>query len=264
MSEITESQELICGKYPNPDEINDIENFTNEEERKELQNLQTEQEINEYWYKAMYSNNIVSQEIKDQDIPVLKTLKRIEYIPLEVYKYQLIFHFKPNEYFTNTLLVKTFEIDDEDEPIKSTGTSIDWKQGKNTTIKIEKKTQKSKKTGTKRIVERVQKYESFFNFFNDSYPLSEDSDDDNEKNQRSDVDRLNIDFDIFKSLIDEVIPYSIEYFLGVKSGEESLDLDDENEFEDQQCDEYNKNQENQKKKSKGVKNINDKQECKQQ
>lgn len=44
-----------------------------------------------------------------------------------------------------------------------------------------------------------------------------------------DSDRLNVDFDIARSLIDEVIPYSLEYFLGIKTG---ADEDDEEDMED--------------------------------
>jgi len=50
-----------------------------------------------------------------------------------------------------------------------------------------------------------------------------------------DGDRLNIDFDIARSLIDEVIPYSLEYFLGIKTGaegeDEDMDMEDLDEEE---------------------------------
>jgi len=36
---------------------------------------------------------------------------------------------------------------DEEEPEATEGTEIDWKEGKNLTVKLVKKTQKNKKTG---------------------------------------------------------------------------------------------------------------------
>lgn len=47
------------------------------------------------------------------------------------------FHFdKSNPYFTNVVLEKTFEMRDEETPIRSKGTFIDWKEEKNLTQKI--------------------------------------------------------------------------------------------------------------------------------
>lgn len=68
---------------------------------------------------------------------------------------------------------------DEDCPIKSVGTDIAWKEGKNITKKTIKKVkikniikfyycsqkQKNKKTGQTRVIEKQIDDESFFNFF---------------------------------------------------------------------------------------------------
>ena len=42
---------------------------------------------------------------------------------------------------------------------------IDWKQGKNITVKLIKKVQKHKGRGTKRTVTKTVQNDSFFNFF---------------------------------------------------------------------------------------------------
>jgi hypothetical protein len=43
--------------------------------------------------------------------------------------------------------------------------SIDWKKGKNVTVRVVKKVQKHKNRGTKRTVTQTVKNDSFFNFF---------------------------------------------------------------------------------------------------
>lgn len=58
------------------------------------------------------------------------------------------FHFEPNDYFTNTVITKEFELDGEDIN-KSFGDKIEWKEGKNVTMKVVKKKNKNKKTGEK-------------------------------------------------------------------------------------------------------------------
>ena len=50
--------------------------------------------------------------------------------------FSIKFHFdKSNPYFTNVVLEKTFEMRDEETPIRSKATVIDWKEDKNLTKK---------------------------------------------------------------------------------------------------------------------------------
>lgn len=86
------------------------------------------------------------------------------------------FEFTPNEYFTNTILTKSYELRtglDETEPlayegpeiVKSKGCDIQWNKGKNVTMKMVKKRQKHKNRGTIRVVTKEVQTDSFFNFF---------------------------------------------------------------------------------------------------
>lgn len=80
-------------------------------------------------------------------------------------------------------------------------------------------------------MEKETKIESFFHFFADSAATDEHEEEEDEKEEgHAEGDRINIDFDIARSLIDEVVPYSLEYFLGIKTGaegdEEGLDMED--------------------------------------
>lgn len=62
---------------------------------------------------------------------------------------------------------------EEDDPFgfegpeiyKSVGCIIDWKKGKNVTVKTIKKSQKHKSRGAVRSVTKVVQNDSFFNFF---------------------------------------------------------------------------------------------------
>lgn len=49
--------------------------------------------------------------------------------------------------------------------MKTYGDAIDWKEGKNITVKIVAKKQKNKKTGQKKVSTKEVKEESFFHFF---------------------------------------------------------------------------------------------------
>ena len=109
--------------------------------------------------------------------------------------FTLHFHFGPNDFFSNEILTKTYELKcepQEDDPfafevglmtkslsvsylvqiynqgpeiIKCTGSTIDWKKGKNLTVKQVKKKQKHKSKGSIRTVTKQVKADSFFNFF---------------------------------------------------------------------------------------------------
>merc|ERR1719167_18896 len=90
----------------------------------------------------------------DEDI-----LKNLEDIKVKFFDnpmgFVLEFHFAPNDYFTNKVLTKTYEMKcspDEEDPftfegpeiIRCRGSAIDWKKDKNVTIKLIKKKQKHK------------------------------------------------------------------------------------------------------------------------
>ena len=57
------------------------------------------------------------------------------------------------------------------EIYKCTGCAVNWKQGKNLTVKTVKKKQKHKSKGNVRTVTKTVKNDSFFNFFDPVSPL---------------------------------------------------------------------------------------------
>lgn len=65
--------------------------------------------IRNYWYTALQNCLVVQQEIKEKDHPILQNLTKIELILIEHSdNFSLQFHFQSNEFFTNSVLKKTF------------------------------------------------------------------------------------------------------------------------------------------------------------
>ena len=158
------------------------------------------------------------------------------------------FEFTPNDYFTNTLLTKSYELrtgPDEHEPlayegpeiVKSKGCTIDWKKGKNVTVKMVKKRQKHKNRGTIRVVTKEVQTESFFNFFTPPTGTRDDEvrqarviflpvvpeDPDADMEDNDEMRLMAADFEIGHMLRDSIIPKAVLYY----TGEAGDDDDDE-------------------------------------
>ena len=148
--------------------------------------------------------------------------------------YIINFHFSANEYFTNTVLTKEYEmksdIDPEDpldfdgpEVSQSKGCKIDWKAGKNPTVKVikQKVKQKGKGKGGQKFVTKQEKRESFFNFFTPP-KIPEDP-----KTEVSEETQGFITEDIHVGLCiqEKLVPRAVLYFTGEA-------VEDESEFGD--------------------------------
>ena len=111
-------------------------------------------EIPEFWLTALRNHPGLSAMITERDAGALKSLTdiTIAYLPIEDKElgFKIQFHFKPNEYFTNEVLEKTYLYQEEvgysgdfvyDRAI---GTKINWKEDKNLTMDFEVKKQRNK------------------------------------------------------------------------------------------------------------------------
>ncbi|KAJ1070855.1 hypothetical protein K5549_003834 [Capra hircus] len=203
----------------------------------ELQKKNEEKEdpkgIPEFWLTVFKNVDLLSDMVQEHDEPILKHLKDIKVKFSDAgqpMSFVLEFHFEPNEYFTNEVLTKTYrmrsEPDDSDpfsfdgpEIMGCTGCQIDWKKGKNVTLKMIKKKQKHKGRGTVHTVTKTVSNDSFFNF-------SGDLDDDSEA-------ILAADFEIGHFLRDHIIPRLVLYF----TGEAIEDDDDGYDGEGEEADE---------------------------
>jgi len=185
--------------------------------------------IPSFWL-TIFKNVPATQEmIQPHDEPALETLTDIKVrlsSPGEPMAFMLDFHFNVNDFFTNTTLTKTYDLQtgpEEDSPfsfegpqiVSCSGCDIDWKEGKNVTVdRVE--LEKGKITETPR--------NSFFNFF--SPP---EVDEEEEEGMDADVDILNRDFEIGHLIRDRIVPCAVLYFTGEVDQPGADDEESENE-----------------------------------
>jgi len=201
-------------------------------EGEEATNLEDTKGIPDFWLTIFKNVDMLAEMVQSHDEPILHHLQDIQLKLKAGSGFVLEFVFEPNEYFTNPILTKEYNIRfsvDAENPlgyegpdiIKCTGCTIDWKKGKNVTVRTVKKVQKHKNRGTKRTVTQTVKTDSFFNFFDP--PKVEDDEEPDEDTEAL----LTADFEIGHFLRESVIPRAILYFTG-----EALDDDDEYDPED--------------------------------
>eukprot|EP01054_Gregarina_sp_Poly1_P001938 Gregarina_sp_Poly_1__1937@NODE_1507_length_3975_cov_121_789150_g999_i0_p2_GENE_NODE_1507_length_3975_cov_121_789150_g999_i0NODE_1507_length_3975_cov_121_789150_g999_i0_p2_ORF_typecomplete_len244_score40_56NAP/PF00956_18/2_3e35_NODE_1507_length_3975_cov_121_789150_g999_i05431274 len=108
--------------------------------------------VPDFWLNAMNHHPVVSATIGTHDEPILKFVENISYEwedESEQLGFSITFKFAENPFFTNTELTKKFGLEQDPgtfESIltKSIGTKIDWKPGKDVTVKTVTKRQKNK------------------------------------------------------------------------------------------------------------------------
>lgn len=173
--------------------------------------------------------------IQPHDEPLLKQLSDIKIKYDEDLSYTLEFYFAPNDYFTDSVLSKKYflrcKIDGEEpftfegpEIYKCTGCNINWKPGKNITVKTIKKKQKHKARGAVRTVSKQVPNDSFFNFFNPP-----DVPEDESKLDEESQNILATDFEIGHFLRARIIPRAVLFYTGdlVDDDESDDDLEEE-------------------------------------
>ncbi|KAG8125714.1 hypothetical protein E2320_020909 [Naja naja] len=170
--------------------------------------------IPDFWFTIFRNVDMLSELVQEYDEPILKYLQDIKVKFSE--PGQPMFHFEPNDYFTNSILSKTYKMKSEPdktdpfsfegpEIVDCEGCTIDWKKGKNVTVKTIKKKQKHKGRGTVRTITKQVPNDSFFNFFisGDGESLDEDSE-----------CTLAIDFEVGHFFRERIVPRAVLYFTG--------------------------------------------------
>jgi len=204
----------------------------NEEDAKK----NSETGIPDFWLKCL-ENCPECEPINDKDKKILKKLKDITCESFENGNFNIIFTFEENDYFTPNVLTKEFILDEQYDIKEIKCTKIDWKNDEsNPTIEMKTKKVKNKKTKEIKKVTKRENVASFFSTFK-NYVRKDDEKNENEEDDDdsdlSDEFESNIDaqYDVGLQFREEIIPYAIEYYLGIA---ESEDLDEEGEEEEEE------------------------------
>ncbi|KAI8499754.1 Nucleosome assembly protein 1-like 1 [Branchiostoma belcheri] len=194
--------------------------------------------IPEFWLTVFKNCELINDMVQEHDENILKHLTDVTVdFTEQPMGFTLLFHFEANDYFSNTALTKHYvvrsEPDDQDpfafegpEIISCKGCHIDWKKGKNVTVKVVKKKQKHKGRGTTRMVTKTIQNDSFFNFFNPPQVPDDGSelDDDAET-------ILAADFEIGHFFRERIVPKAVLYFTGEAMEDEEYEEEEGEEGE---------------------------------
>eukprot|EP01098_Paradermamoeba_levis_P014566 TRINITY_DN6_c0_g1_i1.p1 TRINITY_DN6_c0_g1~~TRINITY_DN6_c0_g1_i1.p1 ORF type:complete len:466 (-),score=193.81 TRINITY_DN6_c0_g1_i1:26-1366(-) len=204
-----------------------------------------------FWLRVLKNHMYVAESITEKDEGALKFLTDVKCNKVGqkgiTDSFTLEFHFADNEYFTNKVLTKTYHLAEDNlysgpDLDHAEGCKIDWKPNKNLTVVVIQKKQRKKKgkgAGTTRVIETVEKCDSFFNFF--SPPNPEDFEEEEEEDEGMLEELLDQDYTVGCLLRDLVIPAALHFYTGEAiawSGDSFLDpevedFDDEEEDEDE-------------------------------
>ncbi|KAF2012885.1 NAP-domain-containing protein [Aaosphaeria arxii CBS 175.79] len=216
-------------KDEDDEEDEELKEEANKDEGKDVKG------IPEFWLSAMKNQISLAEMITDRDEAALKSLTDIRMEYLDRPGFRLIFEFEENEFFTNKSITKTYYYQDENGYggdfiyDHAEGEKIDWKAGKDLTVRIESKKQRNKNTKQTRVVKKTVPTESFFNFFDPPKPPTDEDDD-----AASDIEeRLELDYQLGEDIKEKLIPRAIDWFTGEALQYENLEDFDEGEFEDE-------------------------------
>lgn len=206
--------------------------------------------VPEFWLIALKNHEEIASMITERDEGALKHLVDITTTQLEgededgdeLCGFKIDFHFEENEYFENSVITKTYHMDDEDDTILRyiEASEIDWKAGKNLTVKVLRKKPKPGSKNKKPIT-KTEPAESFFQFF---YP-PEVPDEEEQQNMSEDdaeqlQDAMEQDYELGMMIANNLIPDAVNWFTGEAfaddeedEDEDEFDEDDEDEFDDE-------------------------------
>ena len=209
----------------------------NEEEAKKEK--EDEKGIPEFWYKVLLNNQDIMLNERDKD--VLKKLKLIKCTPKENGNFSLEFFFEPNDYFTNEVLKREFILDEDCDIKEIKSDEIQWKSdAMNTTIEIKQKKVKNKRTKQVKTITKKEKIPSFFSSFKHfEKKEGENKEEKDEEDEDEEGEELTIDdeYDMALQYKEEIIPYAIEYYLGIADDGEDLPEEDEEDEEEEEPEE---------------------------
>ena len=132
------------------DEDEDNDDEKDETAAKAEESAEDVKGIPEFWLSAMKNQISLAEMITDRDEAALKHLVDVRMEYLDKPGFRLIFEFAENEFFTNKTITKTYFYQNESGYggdfiyDHAEGSKIDWKDGKDLTVRIESKKQRNK------------------------------------------------------------------------------------------------------------------------
>jgi nucleosome assembly protein 1-like 1 len=178
--------------------------------------------IPQFWACAMGHVDVIAELVTESDVDCLEHLTDVTCTDFpDGLGFELHFHFAPNDFFTNTILSKRYEVPNlltEDEPILKniTGTEIQWKTGQSLTYReVTKKQRKKggKAAGQVRSIIKRERTESFFHFFTPvKMPAMSDVVDEDEADAIEDA--FDHDYDVAQAFRSHLIKKAVLWFTG--------------------------------------------------
>jgi nucleosome assembly protein 1-like 1 len=229
-------------EWPSDDEEEDLaeEVKLDGDKKKEEDDGKDTKGIPEFWLTTFKNVEMLQEMIMEHDEPILQKLTDVSVTFSEKpMGFTIHFFFAANDYFTNTELTKEYEMKckpDEEDPFgfegpeifKCKGCTINWKSGKNVTVKTVKKKQKHKSKGNVRTVTKTVKNDSFFNFFDPpAIPDDPEAEVDGETQEL-----LTADFELGHFIRERIVPRAVLYFTGEALDDDDYDEEDDEEEED--------------------------------
>ncbi|XP_067938029.1 nucleosome assembly protein 1-like 1 isoform X2 [Watersipora subatra] len=239
--------EIITGKYePSEEECDWPSDSEDEDEEAKKPPVKEETEkthgIESFWSTTFKNADMLAEMIQEHDEPILDSLTDIKVsFKSEPMGFTLNFEFDENDYFTDKVLTKHYDMrssPDEEDPfgfegpeiVSCKGCTIHWKEGKNVTVSSMKKKQKNAKTGVTRMVTKTVQLESFFNFFSPPDVPEGDSEEGLDEDTEA---LLQADYRIGYFIREKVVPYAVLYFTGEACEDDDEDEDDEEDNEEE-------------------------------
>lgn len=250
-----------------------IEDVKEEEKKDDTVNEDTKG-IPDFWLTIFKNVGTLADMVQEHDEPILKHLNdvKVKFLESNPMGFILEFHFTPNEYFSNSVLTKEYIMKctpEKNDPFsfegpeiyKCKGCVIDWKKGKNVTVKTIKKNQKHKSRGSMRTVTKTVQNDSFFNFFSPpNVPDDTEGDLDDETQAL-----LTSDFEIGHYIRERIVPRAVLYYTGEGLEDEDEDYEDEEDGdEDDDVDEEDEEEDGSSPNAPSGGKQGDPNECKQQ
>uniref|UniRef100_S4R7G4 Nucleosome assembly protein 1-like 1 n=1 Tax=Petromyzon marinus TaxID=7757 RepID=S4R7G4_PETMA len=240
---LVEPDDAEC-EWPN-DKEEDLVDEVKEKAKLEEEKKEKEEDpkgIPEFWLTVFKNVDMLGDLVQEYDEPILRYLKdvRVQFSEAgQPMNYTLKVVYSCNLLCLQPMLTSVYELSSHNPtpppttcvvyggPHQSMGLvecKIDWKKGKNITVKTIKKKQKHKGRGTIRTVTKTVANESFFNFFS---PPEVPEDSDGPEDEEAET-QLATDFEIGHFFRERIVPRAVLYFTG-EAIEDEDDYDEEGE-----------------------------------